>query len=233
MYELRRILGLSLVLVLLVAAAGLAQTDTPKKPLTEAALLKLIKSDLEEEVIVTLIKKRGVDFPVTAEALGRLKEGGATNAVLAAVKAQGAREEAKKEEKPAANAAKPLGTGKYQKGLVIDVTELKRTSDNYLKVSFRIRNPTEQSVTYTVSGVYFVPDMYYIDAGGKLKYHVLRDTKGNYIASHVPGTVTLGTNETADFWAKFPQPAAGVKHITLYFRQAEPIEDVPVPAPEK
>jgi len=134
--------------------------------------------------------------------------------------------------KPEAKAEKTVGTGKFQKGLVIDVTDVARTSDNFLKVSFQVRNPTREQVTHTISGVYFVPESYYVEAGGKFKYQVIRDDKGNYIAAKVPGTLTLGPGDKAEYWAKFPQPGKGIKHITLYFRQAEPIEDVPVP-PEK
>jgi hypothetical protein len=49
----------------------------------------------------------------------------------------------------------------------------------------------------------------------------------------VPGTITLGPGEKVDYWFKFSAPGKGVKKITLYFRQEEPIEDVPVPAAEK
>ncbi len=138
---------------------------------------------------------------------------------------------AQDKDKPAAD--KPLGSGKLEKGLVIEVMDVKRTSDKFLKVSFRVKNPTDEKVTYTISGVYFVPEMYYVEEGGKLKYQVVRDERDNYVASHVPGTITLKPNEKVDYWAKFGQPGKGIKHITLYFRKGETIEDVPIPSAEK
>lgn len=124
---------------------------------------------------------------------------------------------------------KPLGTGKLQKGLVIDVTDVKRTSDGYLKVSYQVRNPTEENVTYTINGTYFVPESYYIEEGGKYKYFIVKDDKGTPVASQVPGTISLGPDEKVEYWIKFAKPKGSAKHITLYFRQAEPIEDVPLP----
>jgi hypothetical protein len=206
--------------------AWAADEDKPKGPLSEAALVKLAKSDIEDEVIVALVKKRGISFEADAAAVKRLRKAGVSDAVLAALKP------ADGDSGASEGADKPLGTGKFQKGLVIDVTEVKLTSDNYLKVSFRIRNPTNLSVTHTLSGAYFVPEMYYVDGAGKLKYQVVRDSRGNYVAAHVPGTLTLGPGEAAEYWAKFGKPQRGTERITMYFRQAEPIEDIPL-APGK
>jgi hypothetical protein len=230
MTNVQRALGLALVLVLAAALPGLAQDDK-KKPLSEAALVKLAKSDLEDEVLIALVKKRGVSFHVNDTALRRLRNAGVSEAVLTALTP--AADDDKGSAAPLGDDQsapdKPLGTGKFQKGLVIDVTAVKRTSDRFLRVSFRIRNPTKERVTHTISGVYFVPEMHYVEAGGKFKFQVVRDERGNYLASHVPGTLTLNPNETAEYWAKFGQPHKGIKHITLYFRQTEPIEDIPVP----
>jgi hypothetical protein len=224
----RRIVCLAVIGLLAAALPSLGQDVKPKaKPMSEADLIKLAKADLEDEVLIGLVKKRGLSFKPDAAALKRLKEAGVSAAVLAAI------QQPKDDAKAAENSGKPLGTGRYQKGLVIDVTELKRTSDGFLKVSFRIRNPTNQSVTHTVSGAFFVPEMNYVEVGGKFKHNVARDNRDNYLASHVPGTVTLRANETAEYWAKFGQPAAGISRLTLYFRQTEPIEDIPVPPPAK
>jgi hypothetical protein len=208
-------------------AARAGDDEKRKEPLTEAALIKLAKSDIEDEVIVTVVEKRGIAFKADAAVVKRLKKAGVSAAVLAALKS------ADDEPKPSEDADKTLGTGKFEKGLVIDVTDVKRTSDNFLKVGFRIRNPTKESVTHTISGAYFVPEMYYVEAGGKLKYNVVRDSRGTYIAAPIPGTVTLEPGGTVDYWAKFGQPGKGIKTISLYFRRAEPIEDIPVPPVSK
>ncbi len=137
------------------------------------------------------------------------------------------------EAKPAAVAGKPLGTGKYVKGLVIDVMELKPTSDRFLTVTYRMRNPTNDPVSIRPTGVLFTPAMHYVEEGGKFKFTVVKDEKGNYLASDVGGTIKLGPGESKEYWAKFGRPHDGIKHITLYFEHAEPIEDVSVPAMDK
>jgi hypothetical protein len=45
------------------------------------------------------------------------------------------------------------------------------------------------------------------------------------LASHV----SLAPGEKIEYWIKFGQPTKGVKHSTLNFRQAEPIEVIPSP----
>jgi hypothetical protein len=228
--NLHRMLAIALILgTAWVARAG----DDPKgkEPLSEAALIKLAKADIEDDVIVALVKSRGIGFKTDEATMKRLRKAGVSATVLAALPKTGEDKPAKDEDKSADD--KPLGTGKFEKGLVIDVTAVKRTSDNFLRVSFQIRNPTKQRITHTISGVYFVPETYYVEAGGKFKYQVVRDDRGNYIASPVPGTITLNPDEKVEYWAKFGQPQKGIKHITLYFRRTEPIEDIPLPPPGK
>jgi hypothetical protein len=220
MMNLQRILAVATILGMgWIASAG---DDTkPKQPLTEEALLKLSKTDIEAEIIVAVVKTRGIAFKSDAATIKRLRTAGVSDAVLAVLK-------------PADDDVKasdgPLGSGNFQKGLVIDVTDVKRTSDDLLKVSFRVRNPTKDRITHTISGVYFVPEMYYVELGGdSKKYMVVRDGAGNYEASKVPGTVTIEPRGSVEYWAKFSLPEKGVKKITLYFRQTEPIEDIPLP----
>jgi hypothetical protein len=137
------------------------------------------------------------------------------------------------EAKPAAGATKALGTAKYQKGLVIDVTELNPTSDKFLTVKYRIRNPTSNQVSISITGVLFTPAMYYVEEGGKFKFTVMKDERGNFLASDIGGTIKLEAGESKEYWAKFGRPHDGIKHITLYFEHAEPIEDVPLPGKDK
>jgi hypothetical protein len=223
MLNLHRIAAAAVVLALgFVAFAG--EGTKPKEPLTEEGLIKLCKTDIEEEIIAAVVKTRGVAFKANAATIKRLRSAGVSEAVLALVKAT------ENDSKPSDDANKPLGSGNFQKGLVIDVTDVKRTSDDLLKVSFRIRNPTKDRITHTISGVYFVPEMYYTEVGGdSKKYQVARDGAGNYEASKVPGTVTIDARGSIEYWAKFGQPGKDVKKINLYFRQTEPIEDIPVP----
>jgi hypothetical protein len=223
MMNLHRIVAVAAILGMgWVAWAG--DGTKPKEPLTEEALIKLSKTDIEDEIISAVVKTRGVAFKANAATIKRLHNAGVSDAVLAVLKPMD--DDPKASDDP----NRPLGTGNFQKGLVIDVTDVKRTSDDFLKVSFRIRNPTKDRITHTISGVYFVPEMYYIEVGGDgKKYSVVRDGAGNYDASRVPGTITVEPRGSIDYWAKFGQPGKDVKKISLYFRQAEPIEDIPVP----
>jgi hypothetical protein len=197
----------------------------------------LSNTDIEDEIVVAVVKTRGIAFKANTATIKRLRKAGVADAVLALLNPVD--DEAKpaddtkpvEQPKQAREPGEPLGTGNYQKGLVIDVMDVQRTSDGYLKVGFRVRNPTRDRVSH--SNTFFVPEMYYIEVGGDgRKYQVVRDSNGNYIAAHIPGTITLEPRQSTSYWAKFGQPTNGVKKISLYFRQADPIEDVPI-APKK
>jgi hypothetical protein len=122
----------------------------------------------------------------------------------------------------------PVG-GKFKKGLTIEVTALKRASDNFLRVNLTISNPTGQTVDPELNSFTFWNNSYYVEEGGANKANVAKDNRGEFFASKVRGG-TLRPREKVDYWAKFPMPTAGVKKVTFYFEDAEPIEDVPVPA---
>ena len=141
-------MSLTLALLLVVAAPAFAQSDTPKKPLTEEALVKLIKGDYEEEVIVTLVKKRGVSFTVDTDVLDRLKQAGAGSAVLAAVRSADSDGE---------NKVKVLATEKHENGLVVEVTEAKPDADHpLLIIRWHYRNPTKRTIQMFGEGPTFV-----------------------------------------------------------------------------
>jgi hypothetical protein len=228
-----------LVAILILAAPWTARAvdDTkPGQPLSEAALIKLSNTDIEDEIVVAVVKTRGVAFKANSATIKRLRKAGVADAVLALLKpvddAPKTVDEPKPadEPKPSREPGEPLGTGNLQQGLVIEVMDVQRTSDDFLRVSFRIRNPTKERITYTISGVYFVPEMYYVEVGGDgKKYLIVRDGAGNYTASHIPGTVTINPRESVNYWAKFSQPGKNVKKISLYFRHADPIEDISLP----
>ncbi len=136
------------------------------------------------------------------------------------------------ESKPAA-AAKALGTGKLQNGLVIDVLDLKSTSDNFLRVTFQIRNPSSDTIRYGINGFTFPNSMYYVEEGGKFKFSVVKDESGEFLWGRINKTVNFASGETLESWAKFGQPHKGIKRISFYFLDTEPIEDIPVPSADK
>src|SRR5579863_10206850 len=70
----------SLVLALTMMGAAAAQ-----QPLTNEGIIKMVKSGLGEDIIVTMIERQPGTFSITADDLVRLKQAGATDKVLAAM----------------------------------------------------------------------------------------------------------------------------------------------------
>jgi hypothetical protein len=77
-----------LVLVLLWGTWACAQAPRAR-PLSEAALTNLIDLQIKDEEIIRKVELSGLAFAPDAEALDRLRKAGASDAVLAAVKAAG------------------------------------------------------------------------------------------------------------------------------------------------
>jgi hypothetical protein len=245
MNELRRTICLTLAVVFWAATSGFAQSDAPKKPLSEEALLKLIKGDLEEEVICTLIKKRGVSFTPNASSLGRLREAGATATVLlslrAAVKDKQSTEEAGEEVK-----AKVLATEKHEKGLIVEVIEVKPDADRpLLTIRWRYRNPTKRTIRmFTEAPIFAVParssdrwvfvNAIYFLAGGKeddkqYRHSVVKDTGGkSWCKSISKDAVQIAPGEEYEFWAKFDLPDEKTKKISLQLEDVSLMEGIPI-----
>lgn len=91
------VVGVTVLLVLAAAAVGGAQD----KPLAEKDIVSLIELQIDEAAIVGKLQKGGLSFSVDDAALARLKDAGATEAILKAVQAAGAR-------KPAAPGVAPV-----------------------------------------------------------------------------------------------------------------------------
>src|SRR5215471_5976039 len=70
----------SLVLALTMVGAAAAQ-----QPLTNEGIIKMVKSGLGEDIIVTVIERQPGTFSITADDLIRLKREGVTDKVLAAM----------------------------------------------------------------------------------------------------------------------------------------------------
>jgi hypothetical protein len=90
MFRTTRGVGLiCLVLGCWLGLAGIAGADGAK-PLTEADVLKLIELGLDDDTVVATLAKRGLSFTPDEDALERLKKGGVSAAVRAAVRKAGA-----------------------------------------------------------------------------------------------------------------------------------------------
>lgn len=230
--------------LMMIPAFGLAQKDAPKKPLTEEALLKLVKSDLEEEVIVTLIKKRGVAFSVDDDVLERLKDGGASSAVLTAVRKSGKQKaEAAETEKEEDTKGKPLATANHAKGLVVEVIEVK-TDDNkpLLTIRWRYRNPTKRAIELIAQSPRFVGttarpidrfwgSIYYLE-GNKAdneayRCSIVKDTGGKLWCSDLGRqAVIVKPGEDFEVWAKFARAENGTEKISFHILDTPLMEDI-------
>src|SRR5690242_15151539 len=74
-----RTLG-SLVLAAVAMVGAAAQ-----QPLTNEGIIKMVKSGLGDDIIVTVVEGQPATFSITADDLIRLKQAGATDKVLAAM----------------------------------------------------------------------------------------------------------------------------------------------------
>ena len=119
-----------------------------------------------------------------------------------------------------------MASGKFQSGLVLEIMRMRRTSDNLLRVDFRIFNPTADTIDPRLNGFRFWNNLYYVEEGGKYKASVAK-AGGDFFASTV-SSPKLGPQQHTEYWVKFPLPHPATKRISFYFDEVEPIEDVPL-----
>jgi len=149
---------------------------------------------------------------------------------------------------PAARAAadKPDGviaSGKHQTdGVTLEITELQRTDDGFLKVSFRFRNANDKPVLLYGGGpalasadaFKLMNTLNYVDPKTRLIYGMVRDDNGKGLpaCSRVwkDGITAPANGVTPTYWAKLAGPDDGVQKVTFYFKDVEPIESVELPA---
>ena len=221
----------------LLTAAALAEPAKPK-PLGEADVLKLVELAIDDQAVIDRIKSGGgVDFKVDKDVLDRLRKAGASEAVLAALQGHPPQSD------------KPLNgvvaSTNHESGTTLEITEIKRTSDGFLQVSFRYRNPTDKPIK-VYQGVFFVvpeidnsshmiASVYYVDPKQKVKYGIVKDDSGKLLTSSVRGkdVIAAPNGVSPTYWVKMTGPDAGVDKVTFYFQDAPPIEDVPLPPPLK
>lgn len=65
-----------------------------------------------------------------------------------------------------------------------------------------------------------------IDAEGKKKYFVVRDTEGACACSR--GLSSIKPKTRTNLWAKFPAPPDEVQQITVVIPHFTPMDDVPI-----
>ena len=120
-------------------------------------------------------------------------------------------------------------------GTRVEITELKRLSDNTLNLKFAIVNDTDDRFSFsydygdseqgardynTIGGVTLV------DGANKKKYFVVRDTENNCVCSR--GLKEIPPKSRGNVWAKFPAPPDDVQKISIVIPHFSPIDDAPI-----
>jgi hypothetical protein len=133
-------------------------------------------------------------------------------------------------------ATKALGVHSYEvDGVEVALLSVERTSGGTITARWQYRNTTSQPKKLGESfggmgsseAFSLVWDAYVTDTGARMKYPILKDTKGEPVAAHHGGgkVVALPAKGTTSVWAKFLVPAE-VKMVTVVVPGVEPFEDV-------
>jgi hypothetical protein len=137
---------------------------------------------------------------------------------------------------PAAPAAVVIATADGEKaGTRVDITELKRSSDNTLTLRFAMVNDGTEPISFNYN--YGDPDhsvkdfnsiggVTLVDGANKKKYFVVRDTENTCLCSH--GLKDIPAKSRGNLWAKFPAPPDNVQKISIVIPHFGPIDDVPI-----
>jgi len=120
-------------------------------------------------------------------------------------------------------------------GLRVEVTELKRVSGGTVNLKFVMINDSDKKVDFGYSFAdpsHHIPDfnsiggVHLIDAAGKKKYFVVRDTSKKCVCSQ--GLKDLQPKARMNLWAKFPAPPDNVEKIGVVIPHFMPMDDVPI-----
>ena len=112
-------------------------------------------------------------------------------------------------------------------GSKVVVRDLKRDDGGTVTLRFRVVSDSESPAQlYQLMGGYLDSKVHLMDAAGKKKYLVVKDTSGKCECTELRGSVTK--DAPVNLWAKFPAPPAAVQKITVVVSGFEPIESVPI-----
>ena len=120
-------------------------------------------------------------------------------------------------------------------GVRAEVTELKRTSGGTVSLKFAMINDSDKDVSFGYAFVEPGKDIvdfagiggvHLIDAVGKKKYFVARDSESKCVCSQHVADIRKGSR--ANLWAKFPAPPDDVQAISVVIPHFSPMDDVPL-----
>ena len=130
---------------------------------------------------------------------------------------------------------KPIATSDGTiEGVRVEVTEFRRTSGDILSLRFTIVNDSDRPLQVGDVGVgagalidgasYTIGGVHAIDAVGKKKYFVARDSAGACVCSQFK---SVAPKSRSSHWARFAAPPAGVERMTIVIPPFAPMDDVP------
>jgi len=125
---------------------------------------------------------------------------------------------------------KPLATRELDvEGVVAEVIESNR-KDGVLTVRVRFRNNGEKPAKLSLVDAQGYIHTYVVS--GNTKYPVLKDDRGNQVATPRDGggwlEPTIKPKATWSWWGKFPAPPADRKTYSLYLKVGPPIDNIPI-----
>ncbi len=129
-------------------------------------------------------------------------------------------------------AAKPLATRELDvEGVVAEVIESIRRDDVLtVRVRFRNTGTAPAKISLAGGGVSYHTANYIV--AGDTKYEILRDTRGNVLATPRDGggwlEPTIRPKGTFGWWASYQAPPAAQKNYTLYLKVGPPIDGIPI-----
>lgn len=120
-------------------------------------------------------------------------------------------------------------------GIRVEIQELKRMSGDTLSLKFAMINDSDKELSFgyefgdpdhSIKDFGGIGGIHLIDAVGKKKYFIARDTENTCVCSRNVPKIT--PKSRANLWGKFPAPPADVQKITVVIPHFIPMDDVPI-----
>ena len=118
-------------------------------------------------------------------------------------------------------------------GSRVEIQEFKRVSGGTIMLRFSLINDADQTLNVgydfgsgSTSDIGTVGGVHLIDAVGKKKYFVVRDSNNTCDCSR--GVKDIAAKTRANLWARFPAPPDNVEKITIVIPKFSPMDDVPI-----
>jgi hypothetical protein len=137
---------------------------------------------------------------------------------------------------PSTPSAAVIATADAEKGGTrVDITELKRSSDNTVTLKFALVNDSSERVGFgydygdpqnSIKDFGSIGGVTLVDGANKKKYFVVRDTENTCLCSRE--LKDIPAKSRANVWAKFPAPPDDVQKISVVIPHFGPLDDVPI-----